>query len=107
MVSGITKTSGADIGIATTGIAGPNGGTEEKPVGLVYVGLSIKGEIIIKKLNLRKPSKNKRKSYKDSFRFIKERTFKKRNSIEERTVIGYMTIYSSFIILSFLRKNVI
>ena len=52
MVSGITKTSGADIGIATTGIAGPNGGTEEKPVGLVYVGLSIKGEIIIKKLNL-------------------------------------------------------
>lgn len=52
MVSGITKTSGADIGISTTGIAGPNGGTEEKPVGLVYVGLSIKGEIIIEKLNL-------------------------------------------------------
>ena len=52
MVSGITKTSGADIGISITGIAGPSGGTEEKPVGLVYIGLSIKGEIIIKKLNL-------------------------------------------------------
>ncbi|WP_454052311.1 competence/damage-inducible protein A [Clostridium sp. Marseille-Q7071] len=52
MVKGITKTSGADIGISTTGIAGPSGGTEEKPVGLVYIGLSIKDEIIIKKLNL-------------------------------------------------------
>lgn len=52
MVSGITKTSGADIAISITGIAGPSGGTEEKPVGLVYIGLSIKGEIIIKKLNL-------------------------------------------------------
>ncbi|ARC83378.1 hypothetical protein U732_2292 [Clostridium argentinense CDC 2741] len=52
MVSGITKTSGADIGISITGIAGPSGGTEEKPIGLVYIGLSIKGEIIIKKLNL-------------------------------------------------------
>lgn len=52
MVKGITKASGAEIGISTTGIAGPNGGTEEKPVGLVYVGLSIKGEIIIEKLNL-------------------------------------------------------
>lgn len=52
MVKGITKTSGADIGISITGIAGPSGGTEEKPVGLVYVGLSIKDEIIIKKLNL-------------------------------------------------------
>ncbi len=47
MVKGITKTSGADIGISITGIAGPSGGTEEKPV-----GLSIKDEIIIKKLNL-------------------------------------------------------
>jgi nicotinamide-nucleotide amidase len=52
MVKGITKTSGADIGVSTTGIAGPNGGTGEKPVGLVYLGLFIKGEIIIEKLNL-------------------------------------------------------
>jgi len=52
MVKGITKTSGADIGISITGIAGPSGGTEEKPIGLVYIGLSIKDEIIIKKLNL-------------------------------------------------------
>lgn len=42
MAEGIAKTSGADIGIATTGIAGPDGGSEEKPVGLVYIALSYK-----------------------------------------------------------------
>jgi nicotinamide-nucleotide amidase len=44
MAEGAAKTSGADIGISTTGIAGPGGGTIEKPVGLVYVGLYIKGK---------------------------------------------------------------
>lgn len=39
MAKGVRRISGADIGIATTGIAGPNGGTEEKPVGLVYVAV--------------------------------------------------------------------
>ncbi len=40
MADGVRRVSGADIGISTTGIAGPDGGTEEKPVGLVYVGVS-------------------------------------------------------------------
>lgn len=44
MAEGIARTSGADIGIATTGIAGPDGGSEEKPVGLVYIALSYKGK---------------------------------------------------------------
>lgn len=38
MAQGVRRMSGADIGIATTGIAGPGGGTEERPVGLVYIG---------------------------------------------------------------------
>lgn len=51
MAEGIAKTSGADIGIATTGIAGPDGGSEEKPVGLVYIALSYKGETkVIKRI---------------------------------------------------------
>ncbi|WP_304507704.1 competence/damage-inducible protein A [Anaerotignum sp.] len=39
MAAGIAKTAGAQIGIATTGIAGPDGGSEDKPVGLVYIGI--------------------------------------------------------------------
>lgn len=39
MAVGIRKLSGADIGISTTGIAGPGGGTDEMPVGLVFVGI--------------------------------------------------------------------
>lgn len=52
MVLGIRETAESDIGISVTGIAGPDGGTPEKPVGLVYVGLCIKGNVKVKKLLL-------------------------------------------------------
>jgi nicotinamide-nucleotide amidase len=39
MAAGVRKLSGADIGISVTGIAGPDGGSEEKPVGLVWFGI--------------------------------------------------------------------
>ncbi|WP_010232962.1 competence/damage-inducible protein A [Clostridium arbusti] len=52
MAEGMAKAAGTNIGVSTTGIAGPDGGTVEKPVGLVYVGLYINGVIKTKKLNL-------------------------------------------------------
>jgi PncC family amidohydrolase len=41
--------SNVDIGIGITGIAGPTGGTEEKPVGLVYIGISTKEDTRVSK----------------------------------------------------------
>ena len=43
MARGVRKLAGADIGVSTTGYAGPTGGTEENPVGTVYIGLSWHG----------------------------------------------------------------
>ncbi|RKI45396.1 competence/damage-inducible protein A [Clostridium paraputrificum] len=45
MAIGISKRTGSDISVVTTGIAGPGGGSEEKPVGLVYIGLYYKGNV--------------------------------------------------------------
>ncbi len=54
MAEGIRKKSNTTIGISTTGIAGPTGGTEEKPVGLVYIAISMEGkETICRKLMLK------------------------------------------------------
>lgn len=51
MAEGIAMTSNTRIGISTTGIAGPDGGSDEKPVGLVYIGLYIDGEVKAQKYN--------------------------------------------------------
>jgi nicotinamide-nucleotide amidase len=49
MANGLFERTNADLCLSVTGIAGPTGGTKEKPVGLVYFGLYYKGETIIKK----------------------------------------------------------
>lgn len=49
MCLGCTRTAGADLGLSTTGIAGPGGGTPEKPVGLVYIGCCLHGDVTVER----------------------------------------------------------
>jgi len=47
MVKGDEQISKADVCVAVTGLAGPDGGTQEKPVGLVYIACSVKGKVTV------------------------------------------------------------
>ena len=61
MAQGVKSLFKTDLGISISGIAGPTGGSPEKPVGLIYIGLSSEKEVTIKKFNFfRDRDSNKR-----------------------------------------------
>ena len=60
MAKNVAEIMGTDIGVGITGIAGPGGGTEEKPVGLIYAGISYKGETKVYELPRRKNQSRER-----------------------------------------------
>ncbi len=74
MAEAVRRRAGADIGISTTGIAGPGGGTPNKPVGLVYVGISTakKTDTYVLRLSGDR-SDVRRKTVKAVFHFLKTR----------------------------------
>lgn len=52
MAEGLHKKTGCDLGICTTGIAGPTGGSKEKPVGLMFIGVYYQEKIFVKRVLL-------------------------------------------------------
>ena len=65
MANGLQKITGCDVALCTTGIAGPTGGTKEKPVGLVYISLKYNNIVTIKEIKL--PPDTPRKEMKEQF----------------------------------------
>lgn len=52
MAEGLQNVTGCDVAICTTGIAGPTGGSDDKPVGLIYIAVKYKGITTVKELKL-------------------------------------------------------
>lgn len=52
MVKGVCRLMKTDIGVATSGVAGPGGGSPETPVGTIWLGVGTKEEVITRKLSL-------------------------------------------------------
>ena len=70
MAKGAARAAHADVAVSITGIAGPDGGTQDKPVGLVYIGCSVQGKVTVKKYQF----------------------FGNRNKVRESTVAAALTL---------------
>jgi len=58
MAAGVAKEAGSEVGIAISGIAGPSGGTDKKPVGMVCFGFYVNGHVTTKTCQFGNPGRN-------------------------------------------------
>lgn len=80
MAEGVREAAGADYGLSVTGVAGPDGGTEEKPVGLVFVGLSDANGTVAERLDL--------SAFRRSREAIRERSANRAFDLLRRRILG-------------------
>lgn len=79
MACGLMNNTSCDVALATTGIAGPTGGSVEKPIGTVFVGVKIKEKLYVKRFNLNPKysrTRMKRKFAKQAFEFLLDQLIK-------------------------------
>lgn len=80
MAKGVTQRTGADVGISTTGIAGPGGGTDEKPVGTIWMGFAFPEQNFATKVQL---TKNRTLNRGRTVNIVLETVRRRLNGIEE------------------------
>ena len=71
MAVGVRKRAGAAIGVSVTGIAGPDGGSKERPVGLVYISCAFYGHVVTRQYHFHGTRNHIRKqAVKEAFKLI-------------------------------------
>jgi nicotinamide-nucleotide amidase len=70
MAEGVRKLAGTDLGISSTGIAGPTGGTKEKPVGIVYLALADSKQTICRHYTYRWDRKRNKEVFSEAALFL-------------------------------------
>jgi nicotinamide-nucleotide amidase len=81
MAEGVRKVAGTDYGLSVTGVAGPDGGSEEKPVGLVFVGVSDDERTQVERLDL--------SAWRRSREAVRERSANRALDLLRHRILGY------------------